>query len=359
MNLGNNSLNQNINKPSLQGINNNSLPSAINQNSSVNNAGNYNMVNDSIKLQGLKVSSQTQVNFNQIGNEETIDSIIAKLNTIPDPNERSAQMRDFFATLVDNDNFAGAAKVINATPSIIYRNAMFKGLVQELVAAGSINTATHLINNYDDARIQSEMRQYTANYLNFTQYDSSSAAKVMGDSSLMNIASLKAKALLGTVGDFVSNIGHSISSLWSSSSRADSVARAAENIIGKQYRLKSLDYGNLACAYAVTQVIKQVSGLENLGSSECNTLASQLSKNGFKKAYGSGYSPIKGYVDYKPGDIVFFTRSGKKGYGHVGVVSEVKNGVPYMVHNSSSNRAVVKVRLDQYYKTPVAVYRAS
>ena len=43
----------------------------------------------------------------------------------------------------------------------------------------------------------------------------------------------------------------------------------------------------------------------------------------------------------------------------MGIVAEVRNGVPYMVHNSSSKREVVKVRLDQYYKTPVAVFRSS
>jgi hypothetical protein len=162
--------------------------------------------------------------------------------------------------------------------------------------------------------------------------------------------------MLGSVGSFFSGITHSIFS----STRSANLAYNAENTVGKKFRYDFLDGGNLACAYAVSQMLKGVPGLEKVGSTECNTLANQLSNSGFNKVYsGANYQPIRGAVNYQPGDVVFFTRAGKSGYGHVGMVSEVVNGIPYMVHNSSSKLAVVKVRLDQYYKTPVAVYRAN
>lgn len=297
--------------------------------------------------------------FNMLSGNDNVEQVITGLNKIPDESARSSQLRDYFIQLLDDNNYNGAIKAINATPTLIYRNSMFKGLIQELVTNDMTESAIKLTNNYPDQRIKSELTDFIANYLNYYGNDSTKAAEVMGDSSLFNVARLKAETLIGSVGSFFSGIGHSITSTFSSYSTASMLAYNAENTIGKKFRYNSLDGGNLACAYAVSQMLKGVPGLENVGSTECNALASQLSKNGFSRVAGTNYQPIRGKVSYQPGDIVFFSRAGKAGYGHVGMISEVTNGIPYMVANSSGQRAVVKVRLDQYYKTPVAVFRSN
>lgn len=338
--------------PNLQGLDNqrpvNNQPV---QNSSATNGGGG-IVDDSLRLLGLKKG----INFSQVS-LNNVDSVISHLNNIPDPNQRSAQLRDLMTNLLDNEDYNAAIKVINATPSPLYKNAMFKSLIQEMVSAEMYNPALNLLNYYPDKRIQNEMRQYISAFINNYRNDASMAAKFQGDDSFMNVTKLKAESIMGSVGSFFNGIGNSVTSMWSKPSLGNNIARSAENIVGKRYRYDYLDGGNLACAYTVSQALKGVAGLEGVSSAECNTLANMLTKKGFTKAYSNGYKPIQGRVEYKPGDIVFFTRNNKQGYGHVGIVSEVRNGIPYMVHNSSSKREVVKIRLDQYYKVPVAVFR--
>lgn len=353
MNLDGNYNNQSPKPIVLHGLNNNasfqSVSNNLPQQSNVSNLS----VSDTIRLHGLntgKVNGNnfSSVSFNLIKTTGDVDALIAEINANPDINERSSQLRDLFVILMDNDDFTNAVKAINASPTLIYKNAMFKSLVQELVSAGEYDTAISITNKYPDARVQAELKEFISSYLNNYANDSTKAAQAQGNDSFFNVALLKTQSILGSVGNFFSGIGSSVTSIWSSPTRASSLASSANNTVGKMYRYAFLDGGNLACAYAVSQMLKGVPGLEGIGSAECNTLAGQLSKNGFVKINTR---------NYQPGDVVFFNRTGKSGYGHVGVVAEVKNGIPYMVHNSSQKRAVVKVRLDQYYKTPVAVYR--
>lgn len=286
-----------------------------------------------------------------------VDNVIDRINLNPDESMRSLQLRDLYMEVLDDNDFVSAAKIINATPSPLFRNSMFKSLVQELASNGNFNAALNIVNNYPDPRVKQEMREFLADYANNFAGDSSLAAKIEGNESFYNVVAFKTENIVGSIGKFFGETFDSASSIVSSPTRANALSRGAEKIVGKQYRQASLDYGNLACAYAVSQMLKTVPGLQNVGSAECNELARQLEKNGFTKAYSNGYKPLQSNVQYKAGDVVFFTRKNKNGYGHVGVVSEVVNGVPYMVHNSSSKREVVKVRLDQYYKAPVAVFR--
>jgi len=353
MNIGNNFSNYNSSEPVLKGLN----PSLLN-----NNTGSNTIINsDSIKLNGLNLYNQNHIeNFSIFTNSTNIDQIISQINTIPDINIRSSYFRDLMIELLDENDFVSAAKVINQTIVPIYKNAMFKSFIQELVVAGNYDSAISLVNKYPDERVKEELKSFIANYLNYYENNSSKAGEVLGDNSVINFITLKTQSLISHVSNwFLSNLSKPLTSLWTTPSKSSQISSSANSIIGNKYRQANLDYGNLACAHAVSQALKNVPGLENIYSAECNSLAKQLEKSGFTKAYSNGYSPLKGKIDYKPGDVVFFTRNGKIGYGHVGIVSEVVNGVPYMVHNSSSKREVVKVRLDQYYKIPVAVYRYS
>jgi hypothetical protein len=303
--------------------------------------------------------NETKARFNVLSGDDNVEKVLETLAKIPDEEKRNVLLRDYFVRLLDDGNYNGAIKTINATPALIYKNSMFKGLIQELASNGEYDNALKLVSHYPDERIKSEMSSLVADYINNYGNDSTKAAEALGDPSMLNIAKLKADSWMGSVGSFFSGIGHSLTNLFSNSSKASGLAYSAENTIGKTFRYDFLDGGNLACAYAVSQMLKGVPGLQNVGSSECNTLANQLAQNGFSRVYGTNYQPIRGPINYQAGDVVFFNRSGKSGYGHVGVVAEVRNGIPYMVHNSSGQRAVVKVRLDQYYKTPVAVFRAN
>lgn len=316
------------------------------------------MISDFVKVNILNKAQSPAIDFSKV-NLSNVDSAIRHISVNnPDPNQKAAQLRDLMINLLDDEDFNAAIKVINATDSPLYKNAMFKGLIQELVAGGLYKPALDLLNHYPDKRIQAEMRDYVSSFINQYRNDSGLAAKFQGDESFLNVTKLKAQNVIGSVGKFFSNVGETVSSPFTSSTKATSLAKSAEKIVGKRYRYDFLDGGNLACAYTVSQALKGVPGLEKVSSAECNQLANLLSKNGFSKAYDNKYKPLQGRVEYKPGDVVFFTRNGKQGYGHVGIISEVKNGVPYMVHNSSSKREVVKVRLDQYYKVPVAVFRS-
>jgi len=332
--------------------------------SNVSNGVSFDIDNEPQGIEGffnsIKSSfNETKARFSMLSGNDNIDKVLNSLAKVPDETNRSGFLRDYFIMLLDEGNYNGAIKTINATPSMIYKNSMFKSLIQELVANGEYDSAIKLTNNYPDLRIKNELNSFIANYLNYYGNDSTKAAEVLGDSSFFNIAKLKTETLMGSVSNFFSGIGRSITSTFTTYPKASSLSYSAEQTVGKKFRYDFLDGGNLACAYAVSQMLKGVPGLQNVGSSECNTLAAQLTKNGFSRAYGTNFQPIKGRVNYQAGDIVFFNRAGKSGFGHVGVVSEVKNGIPYMVHNSSSQKAVVKVRLDQYYKTPVGVYRAT
>ncbi len=324
-----------------------------------NDSVNINKYNTSSNISNRPGVSFSQVNqLTGINKNQSVDSIISNINQIQDPNARSAKLRDLMINLIDDSDFVGAIKTINATPSLVYRNAMFKGLVQELASSHDYNSAINLINQYSDERVKNEMRAYVSYYANNSDNDSTIAASVDGDKSMTHVAKLKAENIMGSVSNFFSSVEHSVLSPFTHSTTADKMAEGANKIVGKQYRAAYLDYGNKACAYSVSQMIKGIPGLEGVGSAECNMLAKQLQQKGFTKAYSNGFSSIKGKIDYKPGDIVFFVRNNKDGYGHVGMVSEVRNGIPYMVNNSSSKREVVKIRLDQYYKVPVAVFRA-
>jgi len=344
MSIINNSYNQNnnINKNSLDSLQNLSVSSMsqkldTNKNTSASSSSNL-----------AKKDAPMCINPD-IRKFINVDAVISQISTNPIQSEKNGQLSDLFAQLLDNDDYNGAVRVINATPSPMYKNAMFKALVQELVVYGYYNEAINLNNSYSDSATKNEVKDYISSYLK-SSGNYSGAAQALGDTSFFSQLKLRASSTLDSVKSFFSGFTGSVGSVFTTSTRANIIGAKANSIIGQQYRQASVSYGTLACAYAASQALKKVPGLQNVGSAECNELAKQLENNGFSRLSTK---------NYKAGDVVFFTRKDKAGFGHVGIVAEVKNGIPYMVHNSSSSRQVVKVRLDQYYKTPVAVYRSN
>lgn len=114
-------------------------------------------------------------------------------------------------------------------------------------------------------------------------------------------------------------------------SLADRIGDSAEKEVGKKHRSPSLAGGRKACAYTVSQILKRIPDIDinKIKSADCDTLHKNLLNNGFSKVAGK---------NFKEGDIVFFGSS--KNYTHVGIVSKVVDGVPYMIANSTPKRQV-------------------
>jgi len=136
------------------------------------------------------------------------------------------------------------------------------------------------------------------------------------------------------------------------------IVYAAKNIIGSRFRTKELADGRLACAWVVSTVLKNANEI-NVKVSGCESLKGVLKKEGFKeiKLNDKYFTP----QIYRAGDVVFFAKN-SSGHGHVGVISKVEyqaNGTPmvYMVHNSSSAREVKEIKLNEYSRHPMSIYR--
>lgn len=136
------------------------------------------------------------------------------------------------------------------------------------------------------------------------------------------------------------------------------IMHSALNIIGTQFRTPELGNGTLACAWAVSTALDQA-GMISRKSSGCDRLKGILSKDGFSN-FTMNPNQFEPHL-YTPGDVIFFGKN-KNGHGHVGIISKVTHNPEgtidvFMVHNSSSKREVVEVKLNNYYKKPISIYR--
>lgn len=141
-------------------------------------------------------------------------------------------------------------------------------------------------------------------------------------------------------------------------SAALNIVHSAQNIIGSRFRTKPLANGRLACAYAVSTALKNANELD-VKVAGCESLKQVLKKEGFQeiKVNNKFFNPQL----YRAGDVVFFAQN-SSGHGHVGIVSKVEyqsNGNPiiYMVHNSTSEREVKEIKLNEYSRHPISIYR--
>lgn len=118
---------------------------------------------------------------------------------------------------------------------------------------------------------------------------------------------------------------------------SESAMEDADNKVS--YKDKAiLDYGNLACAYAVSHMLNKLPEFKSVNQMECARLAQTLQKKGFDPVYNPKLPEKKEVSDFREGDVVFFPREteqyGLKKMGHVGIVSKDKTTGELMLVNN-------------------------
>ena len=136
------------------------------------------------------------------------------------------------------------------------------------------------------------------------------------------------------------------------------IAQNAKNIVGSRFRSADLDYGRLACAYAASTALRNA-GLLDKKVASCDALKQVLTNAGFSSSNlnSKNFQPSI----YMPGDVVFFAKN-SSGHGHVGIISRVDRSSTgaisvYMVHNSTPDREVKEIKLNDYSRFPNSIYR--
>lgn len=298
------------------------------------------------------------------GGPSTLPAQLAEVQKQSDPQQRADAYEELLGELTESADFEGAIGLLKAAQndSVLPASArtdLYKALTQELLEASLYDKAIELNNTQLDIPVKEAVRSDIVNHL-IEVGQTFKAAEVRGEGNLTGVA----RAELDRVGNTVRTLGQDAYELWRRSVIGMSLGeRIADNArddaeAARSYRQPWLDYGNKACAYAVSRIFDRTRMDKSVDSAECNALSRQLEQSGFDLIAGgrSGRS-ITSPVNYKEGDVVFFKRGKKAGFGHVGVISKIENGRVYMVHNSSSRRQVVQIPLDNYTK-PVAVFRA-
>src|SRR5205085_1254858 len=148
-----------------------------------------------------------------------------------------------------------------------------------------------------------EVRKEIVSYL-ISEGKTLQAAQVNGKPNFTGVA----RAELERLGKGARILGKDIYELWRRTviglSLGEQIAENAEDDAeaGKQYRLKSLEYGNLACAYTVSRILDRTRLDKQVDSAECNTLAAQLKKSGFAQVGGDrSMKPMARNFAYKEG----------------------------------------------------------
>lgn len=289
---------------------------------------------------------------------------LAETLAITDPVARAERFDDVLADLIEDKNYDGAIELFKGAdadkqlPSAARTN-MYKVLTQSLLETDLHDKAIELNATHSDPQVKDAVRQDIVKYL-ISEGQTIKAAQVRGEGTLTGVA----KAELESLADSARTLGEDIYESWRRTvigmNLGEKIADIARDDAeaGKKYRQAFLDYGNLACAHTISRILDDTRFDKSVDSNECNTLHAQLKDSGFTQVAGNRQmSPVARNFDYKEGDIVFFTRKNKGGYGHVGVVAKVEGDKVWMVHNSSSKRQVVQVPLNTYQRPVVTVMR--
>ncbi|MFN8670778.1 MAG: hypothetical protein U0457_01690 [Candidatus Sericytochromatia bacterium] len=128
---------------------------------------------------------------------------------------------------------------------------------------------------------------------------------------------------------------------------AESALKAVEEKISYK-DIELLDYGNLACAKSISDILNRLEEFDNINNKkdgikdiECAKLSQTLLKKGFSQFYSTKTPTKLDSSNFKEGDIVFFPREteqyGLKNMGHVGIVAKDKEtGKLVLVNNGYS-----------------------
>lgn len=288
---------------------------------------------------------------------------LIKTNTAESLDDQSDAVGEYFTELVEDGQIEQAQQLLHAFPHLTDLNKDLHGsLINELMDQGKYTKALEINEAYPDATTKDKNTRYIVQYL-VENGETIAAAQASGEGNLSGILKAEWDSAMVTVEKKYETIVDSVRDMLFGQSTADKLALEAREDIGKQYRQSILGGGTLACAHTVSRVFDNIPELDKFDSNEVNTLVNQmLNKGKFTQVYGSARnkgSSISSKSELKPGDVVVFSRPRKGGYGHIGVVSRIReDGTAMMVHNSSSKRQVIEVPVNRYNgRMPTGAFR--
>lgn len=276
---------------------------------------------------------------------------------------RADAVGDFFTELVEAGEVKQAQQLLHAFPDLPdLQKSLHGSLINDLMDKGKYNQALEINAEFPDAETQTKNVEYIVRYL-IENGETIAAAQAQGESRLSGVLKAEWEAAMHKVETKYESVVNAIKDLLFGETKAQELADLAREDIGNQYRAGWLGGGTLACAYTVSRIFDNIPELDKVDSAEVNSLVNQmLSKGNFEQVHGDPRNKarsISASAELKPGDVVVFNRPKKAGYGHIGVVSRIReDGTALMVHNSSSKRQVVEVPVNRYNgRMPTGVFR--
>lgn len=288
---------------------------------------------------------------------------LIKINHRDSEGERADAVGDFFTELVDAGEVKQAQQLLHAFSDLPeLQNSLHGALINDLMDKGKYNQALEINAEFPDLETQDKNVEYIVRYL-IENGETIAAAQAQGEGNLSGVLKAEWDSAMHTVESKYDDVVKSVKDMIFGETKAQELADLAREDVGNQYRAKWLGGGTLACAYTVSRIFDNIPELDKVDSAEVNSLVNQmLSKGNFEQVHGDPRNKgrsISSSADLKPGDVVVFNRPKKSGYGHIGVVSRIKDdGTVLMVHNSSSKRQVVEVPVNRYNgRMPTGAFR--
>lgn len=288
---------------------------------------------------------------------------LMKINHKDNAGERADAVGDFFTELVDAGEVKQAQQLLHAFPDLPdLQKSLHGSLINDLMDKGKYNQALEINAEFPDLETQDKNVEYIVRYL-IENGETIAAAQAQGEGSLSGVLKAEWDSAMHTVESKYENVVKSVKDMIFGETKAQELADLAREDVGNQYRAKWLGGGTLACAYTVSRIFDNIPELDKVDSAEVNNLVNQmLTKGNFEQVHGDARNKgrsISSNAELKPGDVVVFNRPKKSGYGHIGVVSRIKeDGTVLMVHNSSSKRQVVEVPVNRYNgRMPTGAFR--
>ncbi len=288
---------------------------------------------------------------------------LIKINHAGSEGDRSDAVGNYFNELVEDGEVEQAQQLLHVFTDLPdLQKSLHGSLINDLMDKGKYNQALEVNEAFPDQETKDKNITYIVRYL-IENGETIAAAQAQGEGNLTGLLKAEWDSAMHTVEQKYDSVVDSVKDLIFGESKAQALAEEALEDVGSKYRAKWLGGGTLACAYTVSRVFDNIPELDKVDSAEVNALVNQmLSKGNFEQVAGDagnkGRSIARG-TDLKPGDVVVFNRPRKSGYGHIGIVSRIReDGTALMVHNSSSKRQVIEVPVDRYNgRMPTGAFR--
>lgn len=288
---------------------------------------------------------------------------LIKVNNAGSEGDRADAVGDYFNELVEDGEVKQAQQLLHVFTDLPdLQKSLHGSLINDLMDKGKYTQALEVNEAFPDQETKDKNVQYIVRYL-IENGETIAAAQAQGEGNLSGLLKAEWDSAMHTVEKKYESVVNSVKDMIFGESKGQALADEALEDVGNQYRAKWLGGGTIACAYTVSRVFDNIPELDKLDSAEVNSLVGQmLSKGTFEQVAGDSKNKgrsIAGNTELKPGDVVVFNRPRKAGYGHIGIVSRIReDGTALMVHNSSSKRQVIEVPVNRYNgRMPTGAFR--